>query len=120
MTGKKKEKKEKYQRQVEGILKRVGFGDEPEYHLKTYRSRIDAFCDILERAGDETEIADLLTPPHPWSSIFPVIFQTLLDEMPPLKACKAAFALGQLWKMHEEELLNTDYQDRQTDRQIDR
>ena len=104
----------KWKSPVEEILRRLRVGEEEQLtdslaqHLKACLKRIDAFCDLLEEA-EKPGIADQLCPPDPWSSIFPVMFETLLERMPAIKACTAAFLMGQLWRMHEHELLNADY-----------
>jgi hypothetical protein len=98
-------KKPIYQRQIEGILKRLGVGQEEEQQLRASLGRIDAFFEIYEATDID---AGSLIPPDPWPGIFQVMFQTLLSAVPAEKACMTAFAMGVLWKMHEEELLGAD------------
>lgn len=105
-----------WREQIEEILESLGVGEEQQLitsftqHLKACFSRIDAFFGILDRVGEAPGIdPDRLIPPDAWSNIFRVIFQTLLEAMPAERACMAAFMIGELWKMHERELLDSDY-----------
>lgn len=90
--------KQKWEEQVEEILRRSGFGEREGPTLVRLRA-------ILERLVKVPE--DALIPPEPWLTTFSFLF-ACLDGKDWAKVLTMAFMLGEVWQMHKSELIKSE------------